>query len=716
MSRPDRQHYVVGIDIGGTCTDCVVVDAAGSVTLAKAFSTPPDFQHGIVDALGVAATELGISTAELLAATRLFLHSTTVAENAVVDGTLATAGVITTAGFEDTLFAMRGGYGRWSGLTEDEKRNPIETEKPEPIVPRSLVRGIAERADATGNVHRAPAEAELEEAVRQLVEAGVEAVGVSFLWSFVNPAAEELAARVARRVAPGVFLTLSHKIAPVVGEYERTSTVALNARLGPVVRRYLDDLRAQLTGLGFDGILLVAQAHGGLLPVDEAAERPVGMIESGPVSGLVGSRALGELIGSKDIIAADIGGTTFKVGVVRDGRLDYQRESMVLRHHYALPKMDVVSLGLAGGSIVSVDPRSGVPRLGPRSAGSYPGPVCYGHGGNEPTVTDVDAILGYLNADFFLGGRAGLDVDASRRAFEEQVARPLGLEVEEAAPRIYRFANERFFDLLHKVTVQRGLDPRRFALFSFGGTAGMHAAAYGEELGVARIVIPHSASVHGAFGLVTSDVVHEQQTTQPLRAPVDTTTLAELFDGLRAKVVAQLEAEGFGSDRIALTRSIDMRYRRQVHILTVQMPEGDGPITADLVARTVELFEEQYRERYGPESAYREAGIELVSYRLRGAGIVERPDFRSEETATTDASGAVVRTVRAWVDRAGAWQDVSGYDFERLVPGNEVPGPAVVWTPITTLVVPPSRTARIDAFRNVVINLGTSAAGANNPP
>jgi N-methylhydantoinase A len=695
--------FVVGIDIGGTCTDCVVVDDEGTVTLAKAFSTPPDFQNGIVDALTVAAGERGLSVAGLLESTRLFLHSTTVAENAVVDGTLATAGIITTAGFEDTLLAMRGGYGRWSGLTEDEKRNPIETDKPEPLVPRSLVRGIAERVDATGAVLHAPDEVEVERLVRELVEAGVDALGVSLLWSFVNPAAEELVARVARRVAPQLFVTVSHEIAPIIGEYERTSTVALNARLGPVVRRYLDDLRAQLAGLGFAGILLVAQAHGGLLPVEEAADRPVGMIESGPVSGLVGSRALGELIGSPDIIAADIGGTTFKVGIVRDGRLEYQRESMVLRYHYALPKLDVVSLGVAGGSIVSVDPRTRVPRLGPRSAGSYPGPVCYGHGGTEPTITDVDAILGYLNDDFFLGGRARLDLDRARRALEEQVARPLGLEVEEAAPQIYRFANARFFDLLHKVTVQRGLDPRQFALFSFGGTAGMHAATYGRELGVERIVIPHSASVHGAFGLVTSDVVHEQQTTQPVRAPADPAILAELFAGLRARVASQLEAEGFGADRIRLTRSIDMRYRRQVHILTVQMPDGDGPITEQLLEQTVELFEDAYRDRYGAESAYREAGIELVSYRLRGAGIVERPDFRAVETGGEDASHAVVRQVRSWVDAAAAWQDVPGYDFERLLPGNAVPGPAIVWTPITTVVVPPSMTARIDPFRNLVL-------------
>ena len=698
-------EYVVGIDIGGTCTDCVVVDESGQVTLGKAFSSPPDFSGGILDALGVAAGQLGTAVSELLAATRLFLHSTTVAENAVVDGTLATAGIVTTRGFEDTLFAMRGGYGRWSGLTEDEKRNPIDTDKPPPIVPRSLVVGIGERADAAGEIHVSADDAEIEQAVGALLDAGVEAIGVSTLWSFANPAAERQVAEVVRRLRPDLFLTLSHEIAPVVGEYERTSTAALNARLGPVVLGYLDNLRRQLAENGFSGRMLVAQAYGGLLPVEEAAKRPVGMIESGPVSGLVGSQSLGERLGFRNIIAADMGGTTFKVGTVREGLIEYQRESMVLRYHYALPKMDVVSLGLAGGSIVSIEPRTGTPRIGPRSAGSYPGPVCYAHGGEEPTITDVDAILGYLSPDYFLGGRVELDIDRARLVFAEKVAAPLGLDTVEAAAAMYKLANNLFYDLLHKTTVQRGLDPRRFALFSFGGTAGMHVGAYGEALAVSHIVVPHSASVHGAFGLVASDIAHEDQITQPLRAPYDFGAIEEVFAELEARIVRQLRDEGFADADVRLHRSIEMRYRRQVHILTVPFAAGDG-VTGEALERTLELFERLYEEKYGPQSAYREAGIELVSFRLRGVGAVRKPDLRVEEIGGENASDAVVAMVRAWVDEAGEMQDVPGYEFDRLRPGHVVPGPAVVWTPITTLVVPPGLAARVDEYRNVVMTAG----------
>lgn len=697
-------RYVVGIDIGGTCTDCVVVDADGAVTLGKAFSTPPDFSQGILDALSVAASDIGVGRTELLGATSLFLHSSTVAENAVVDGTLARVGVITTKGFEDTLFAMRGGYGRWSGLTEEQKRNPIETDKEPPIVPRGLVRGIAERTDAHGKVLVEADEREIATVVGELLDAGIEALGVSLLWSFANPANEERVRRVVERLWPGGFVTLSHAIAPIVGEYERTSTAALNAGLGPVAQRYLVNLRDRLSAEGFQGTLLVMQAYGGLLPFENAASSPVGMIESGPVSGLVGSQRLGERIGSKNIIAADMGGTTFKAGVVREGLIEYQRESTVLRYHYSLPKMDVVSLGLAGGSIISVDERTGTPRIGPRSAGSYPGPVCYGHGGDEPTITDTDAILGYLNPDYFLGGRERLDIDRARRVYEDKVAGPLGRPLIEAAAAMYRFANSLFYDLLHKTTVQRGLDPRRFDLYSFGGTAGMHVAAYGEELGVRQVVIPHSASVHGAFGLTMSDIAHEDQITQPLHLPADLARVNAIFRELEQRVAGQLRDEGFDDASIVLRRSIDMRYRRQVHILTVPV-EHDGQLHEDALESTLALFERLYEEKYGRESAYREAGIELVSFRLRGTGVVRKPELQPEAAGDEDASHATVATVQAWVDADEQMRELNGYDFERLQPGNVVPGPAVVWTPITTLVLAPGQRARLDGYRNLLVSM-----------
>ncbi len=700
--------YVVGIDVGGTCTDCVVIDDAGRTALGKAFSTPPDFFDGVLGAVEMAAVGFGTTAPALLARTRLFLHSTTVAENAIVDGNLAPAGLITTHGFEDTLFATRGGYGRWSGLTEDEKRNPVDSDKPRPLIPIGRIRGLRERTDARGAILAPVSLAEVDAALDSLVAAGVTAVGICILWSFVEPKNEQTVLARVRERRPDLFVTASHDIAPLIGEYERTSTVALNACLGPVVGRYLARLEAWLAGQGFRGALLVMQAHGGLVPVRAATARPVGMLESGPVGGLIGSLRLGELLDERDIISADLGGTTFKVGTVQDGRLEYQRESMVFRYHYALPKMDVVSLGLAGGSIVSVDPRTGQPRLGPRSAGSYPGPVCYDHGGAEPTLTDVDAILGYLNEAFFLDGTARLDLAAARAAFARHVAEPLGMDLAPAAAAIHRLANSRIYDLIHKTTVQRGLDPRTFVLFSTGGTGGMHLPAVGAMLGVRAIVVPYSASVHGAFGLATSDVVHEELATQPMRVPADPGAVSALLERLTERVRAQLEAEGFARERIRVVRAIDMRYRRQVHVLTVPLDESeDGqappPVTAATLDDATERFETLYKQRYGAESTFRAAGIEMVTFRVRVMGGVPRPALRPAALGEPDAGGAVIDVRRAYVDDGGWREAVPGYDFNRLRPGHVISGPAIVWTPITTVIVQARQVAAIDGYRNLVI-------------
>lgn len=331
----------IAIDIGGTCTDCVAIDSSGRFSLAKTFSTPPDFSEGIMDGLRALASAGGSQIDDLLGSTDLFLHSTTVAENAIADGNMTTAGLITTKGFEDTLFATRGGYGRWSGLTEVEKRDPINTSKPSPLIPRALIRGVEERAGSTGERTIEPNEDEVAAAVEELVAAGVGAIGVCLLWSFAAPDTERSVAEVVKRLRPDLFVTCSHLIAPSLGEYERTSTTALNARLGPVVGEYLTRLRRGLEEHGFAGQLLVMQSYGGLLPMEEASARPIGMIESGPVSGLLGSKDLGKSLGISNVIAADMGGTTFKVGVVRDGLIEYEQDSLAFRYHFAATKFDV---------------------------------------------------------------------------------------------------------------------------------------------------------------------------------------------------------------------------------------------------------------------------------------------------------------------------------------------------------------------------------------
>jgi len=695
-------EYIVGVDIGGTGTDCVVMDEKGALTVGKAFSTPPDFTEGVLNAVQIAAEKLGINLTTLLGNTRLFLHSATVAENAVIDGTLATGALLVTRGCEEILFMTRGAYGRWSGLTEDEVKNPIETDKLPPVIPFSMIKGVRERTDVRGKVLVKPDGAEIEEAIQDLVGNGAEAIGVCFLWSFVNPENENTVKEMLQKLHPELFFTLSSKLAPILGEYERTSTVALNIGLGPMVSKYLANMRASLDENGFRGTLLIMQAYGGLLPREEASSQPVGMIESGPVSGLVGSKSLGDILGFNNIVAADMGGTTFKAGVIREGLIEYQRAPMVLRYHYVLPKMDIVSIGLAGGSIMSVDPRTNAPKVGPRSAGAHPGPVCYGFGGTEPTVTDMDLILGYLNSKFYMEGRAALDIEGARQSFKSQVADPLGMDIMEAACAMCRLTNSLLSDMLHKMTVEKGLDPREYVLFSYGGTAGMHLGAVGQELEMQRVIIPYAASVQGAYGLVSADIVHEDQATSPMRFPVEVDKVNDIFQGLIDKTVAQLKSEGFSEKDITIQRAIDMRYRRQVHLVTAPV-EVQGTMTEKDLERTCDTFERLYEERYGKESAYREAGIEMVIFRVRAIGALRKPDLKGEEMAGPDPGAAFVETRKIYCDNVRAIKEARGYDLEKLLPGNEVEGPAIIWTPITTVVVNPGQKAALDRYKNVVL-------------
>ncbi|MBI4334723.1 MAG: hydantoinase/oxoprolinase family protein [Chloroflexi bacterium] len=702
--------YVIGVDIGGTFTDTVVVDDAGRAEFGKSLSTPSDFTGGILNSLAVAAERIGITTARLLEDTRLFLHSTTIAENAIVDGALAKSGLLVTRGFENTLYMMRGGYGRWSGLSDDEKKDPIYQDKPPPLVPVRMTRGIRERTDTNGRVLVRPAENEVRAAVGDLIRHGAESVGVSFLWSFRNAENENTVRRIIKQAFPGLFFSISSEIAPIMGEYERTSTVALNVGLGPMVSKYLDNLQKRLKENGFSGKMLIMQAYGGLLAAEECSSRCVGLIESGPVSGLVGTKLLGKRMSHSNVIAIDIGGTTFKVGVINEGAIEYQREPMVLRYHYALPKMDVVSLGVAGGSIVSLDTRTNMPRVGPQSAGASPGPLCYGFGGREPTLTDVDLILGYLNSEFFLGGHMKLRTEDTLRTFKKKIADPLGMDVMQAAGAISRLANSLIYDLLHKVTVSRGLDPREYMLFSYGGTAGMHAADIAEELGVKGVVIPHSASVHGAFGLVSADVIYEDQYTQPMQVPVKPAEINSIFARLTDRVKAQLKSSDFVEDNILVRRSIDMRFRRQVHLVTTPV-ETAGDLDETELAGINELFISLYQNRYGKDSAFREAGIELVTFRVRGVGLLRKPESRGEPRGPAVPDRAFLGTRQAYFKKARRSLEARTYDYVKLHPGNRIEGPAIIWTPITTIVVNPGQKAFCDSYKNILITW--SARGLN---
>jgi N-methylhydantoinase A len=447
---------------------------------------------------------------------------------------------------------------------------------------------------------------------------------------------------------------------------------------------------------------MVMQGYAGLLPAAEAAQRAVGMIESGPAAGVIAARFLGELMGDRNVIAADMGGTTFKVSVVQNGRLEYAREPMVGRYHYLAPKIEVFSIGVAGGSVISLDPVTNVPIVGPRSAGARPGPVCYGLGGTEPTLTDVLLLIGYLDPKAFLGGSVSLDLAAARRAFKAQIADPLGMAAEDAAIGIYQIAAAQIVDLIHKITVERGLDPRDFVIHAFGGTCGLLAGTFAPELNVKRAIIPYTASVNCALGLVAADVVHEYAVTQMISAAPSPATINALYAPMVERALTELRAEGFAEDRIHLQWSIDARYRRQVHNVTTPV-NARTPLDQDGVRQVIEDFKQLYEQIYGRGAAFRGADIEMTAFRLTARGLMARPQLEKSKSEGASPIGAQIGERDIFVPARKGMVRTPLYDFLKLRAGNIIAGPAIIQTPITTIAVQDRQTARIDCLRNVVL-------------
>jgi N-methylhydantoinase A len=696
--------YRIGTDIGGTCTDSTVMDDSGRVTIGKDLTTYPDFSRGIFDSLSDATAEMDVSLEELLADTELFLHATSVGENALFEREGAETGLLTTAGFEETLHATRGGYGRWSGLPFEQVKDIINSEKPEPVIPRTRVEGLSERAYRDQVVEDLDDD-EVLEAVDRLVEDGIESIGACLLWSFQSPEHERRIRNLLAEHYPDLYVSVSSDVSPTMGEYERTSTTVLNAYLGPTAEEYLTNLRATLTGYGFDGLLLLMFSHGGLVTREDAIERPVGLMESGPVGGLLGSQFVASRHGIDDIISTDMGGTTFKVGVIDDNRIEYADEPMVGRYHYQFPKRDIHSIAVAGGSIISLEAGTNAPQVGPESAGSDPGPACYGRGGDRPTVTDVDLIQGYFSPEYFLGGDKEMDADRAYEVFEERIAGPLGKSVDEAAADIYRLINSIIADLLRETTVEKGIDPRRFTLVAIGGAAGMHAPSYARELDIPEVLVPHTASVNSALGLLSTDVTHEHIDVRAMQPPFDAGRINEVFEGLSTTAREKLDSEGFDPDEVRLERSISMRYQRQVHELLTPV-EATGRLTEADVDATIDRFETRYEQRYGEGSAFKQGGIEMTEFRVRGVGPLSTPELKEHPVSESDPDRARLGTKEMQFESSDGRIDAALYDFEELTPGDEITEPGVILTPVTTIVVNPGDVARMDAYRNVRIDIG----------
>jgi N-methylhydantoinase A len=697
--------YILGVDIGGTFTDCVAMDEQGTVTLGKALSTPDDFAIGALNAVTDAAHNLGFAgETELLGATQFFFHACTVADNALITRSGPRTGLLTTRGFGDTLLIMRGRT--TEGLTESEAFRASTQSKPDPIVPRALIEEVGERIDYKGSVLIRLEAEEIARAVRSLVNRGAESIAISLLWALANDSHERALADFIRRHYPSVYLSLSSEVAPFLGEYERTATTAFNAYVGPKIAAYLKQLGTALHSKGLGHEPLVMQAYGGVLGIDDTCKNAVGTIESGPAAGIMGSRYIGEQLGVPHVLATDMGGTTFKVGVIRDGSVEKDHKPIFMRYQLFLSKIWVESIGAGGGSIVWIDPETGLLKVGPQGAGSSPGPICYGLGGSEVTVSDADLILGYLNENCFLGGRMKLDQELALKVFKEKIARPMNMTVAEAASGIYRITNSHMSDLIRRATVERGYDPRAFTLFAFGGAAPVHAGRYAAELGIKEVVVPLTASVHGAAGLVSSDVTYEYGRSERLSVPADLKRVREIFAGLVERAKASLRAAGFTDKEMKIIRSLDMRYRQQVHELNVPFPAGIDEFSEPELETIYHRFDEIYELTYGPEAGYREAGQEIMAFRVVAIGALNKPRLRKYPMQKNQAEAALKSERQVYFEEQRDFMPTKVYDYDRLAPGSEISGPAIVETPITTIVVNPNDRAMVDEYFNVRMYLG----------
>jgi N-methylhydantoinase A len=695
----------LGIDIGGTFTDLVLMDEDGAIRTAKAPTTPGQLEQGVFEAVRLAAEDRGLTSEGLLKKVKTFGHGTTQATNALIERDGAVTGLITTRGFGDTLLLQRL-MGFTAGLSIDQLRWYSRRRSPDPIVPRRFTREVPERIDQAGNVVLALDEIATRQAVQELAELGIQTFAVSLLWSFRNPSHERRIAEIIREVSPGSYLSLSSDVAPVIGEYERTATTTLNSYLSLKVASYLEKVEHLLRARGFTGAFYILNSSGGVVPPAEAARKPVVLVASGPTGGVMGSMQLAHNIGEKNIITTDMGGTSFDVAIIAGGKPVVSGTREVGGYHLATPMIDIRAIGAGGGSIAVVE--GGQLRVGPESAGADPGPVCYGKGGKRVTVTDADVVLGIISTEKFLGGRMKLDRDAAVRAVREQIADPLGVSFERAAAGIRSVVDGRMADLLREVTVGRGHDPRDFTLFAYGGAGPVHCSGYGADLGVARILIPATSMAHSAYGALASDIHQTAERSLMLRggggsrAPtddIDVKAVAQIFDELQVQCLDAIERAGIRRQDAEIVRSVDMRYRRQTHDLIVPVPAG--PITSETVAACVRLFQETYEAVYGKGAGLPQAGIELSTFRVAATGHVKKPIIRGP--AANELPHSTPRQI--FEPNKEEFVSASVWDWQSLPVDFRISGPGVIEHPETTVYVAPGQAARMDHLGNIVIEL-----------
>jgi N-methylhydantoinase A len=698
MMEDSSGHRRIGVDIGGTFTDLVVFDdATGSFAVGKTLTTPRDPSQAVETLVLESLEREGIT----LASVQQLIHGTTLVTNAIIERTGSHTALLATLGFRDSIEIMR---------ENRYELYDLMLEMPQPLVPRYLRFGVPQRTLADGTTLQELDAAFVEQLTRELVANGIEAVAIAFLNSFANPSAEREARAIIQRVASGMRVSISSEVVPEIREFERTSTTIANVYVEDRVEKYLRELQARMDRNGFAGNLFLIISSGGIVTVETAMRFPVRLLESGPAGGALAAANHGAACGYANLLSFDMGGTTAKFCIIDRGQPLIAREFEVDRRYrlkkgsglpIKLPVIEMIEIGAGGGSIARIDPM-GLLTVGPDSAGAEPGPVCYGLGGIEPTVTDADLVLGYLDPDYFLGGQFRIDLEAAQLAIRERIADPLGLSLEEAAWGIHQIVNESMANAARVHTLERGKDPHRFPVFAFGGAGPVHGFRIAKALNSPALIVPFGAGVMSAVGFLSAPLAFDFVRSWPGR--IDSLNWQEannLLSEMEAQGQLLLEKSGIEPEHVSHRRMVDMRYVGQGHEIQVPLPTGG--LSSESIPTIVISFEEIYRRLY--ERLSQSVPLEIINWRVTSSGPAPQVRLQVVGNESKVAQTARKGSRRAYFPELGGYHAVPVYDRYGLLPGTSFAGPAIVEERESTMIVGPGCRFRIDEQRNLIVEL-----------
>jgi len=687
--------FKIGVDVGGTFTDFLLMDERGNSEIYKVLSTPEDPSLAVFDGFREMAGKKAMALPAFLGEVENIVHGTTVTTNAVLTGNWAKTGLLTTRGFRDALQMRR-------GVREEPYNNKYLP--PPPVVPRYLRIPVEERIDYAGQLLKEINLSDVETGISAFKKNGVEAVAVCFMHAYANIANERAAGQKIREIFPEAYLSLSSEVLPQVRFYDRISTTVLNSAVGPILRRYLMNLTRRLGEEGFKGILLIMQSNGGVTSPETVTELPASTLLSGPAAAPVAGSAYTNLHGTDSFITIDMGGTSFDAALIKDGAPIVTTAGRLNRYALALPMMQIHTIGAGGGSIAWID-EGGLLRMGPKSAGARPGPVCYGLGGTEPTCSDANLVLGYLNADYFAGGKMKLDREAAKKAIREKVAKPLGLSLVEATHGMFHIMNVNMASAIREVSVQRGFDPREFLIVCAGGAGPIHAAMIARELEIERILIPKESSIFCAAGMLLSDLKHDFVRTHHTlfsRGHMDLSRFSSLVEELEKEGETVLSSENIPPEKRSYHYALDLRYVGQYHEVNVDVKRED---IRDINEEAIkEAFHNAHDRLYGYSLREEQTDVELVNMRMTAIGTTEKPAFRKEAYRGRDPGPCLKGERQVFIHSEMDFRSVAVYDGDRMGYGNSLKGPAIIEQVNTTIFVPSGFEIECDQYGSYLLN------------